>query len=173
MMSVSISQINQLGERLRKAESPSEGDLRLLNDYRLSFDQAYQAVVNRIRSLELQVTGRPAKTTYSIVQKLQRERTRLSRMQDIAGCRIVVEGVMAQEETILLLRREFPAAKVSDRRLNPSHGYRAVHLIVTIREKPVEIQIRTKLQHLWAEYSEKCADVVDPALKYGGGKVHD
>jgi len=25
------------------------------------------------------------------------------------------------------------------------------------------------LQHLWAEFSEKLADVIDPAVKYGGG----
>jgi hypothetical protein len=25
------------------------------------------------------------------------------------------------------------------------------------------------LQHLWAEFSEKLSDVVDPAIKYGGG----
>ncbi|MFL6712227.1 MAG: hypothetical protein ACJ8LN_04800, partial [Sulfurifustis sp.] len=25
------------------------------------------------------------------------------------------------------------------------------------------------LQHQWAELSEKCADLVDPAIKYGGG----
>jgi ppGpp synthetase/RelA/SpoT-type nucleotidyltranferase len=33
----------------------------------------------------------------------------------------------------------------------------------------VEIQVRTSLQHLWAELSEKVADVFDPLIKYGGG----
>jgi hypothetical protein len=33
----------------------------------------------------------------------------------------------------------------------------------------LEIQVRTALQHVWAELSEKLADVVDPAIKYGGG----
>ncbi len=32
----------------------------------------------------------------------------------------------------------------------------------------MKIQVRTTLQHLWAEFSEKMADVVDPAVKYGG-----
>ena len=29
--------------------------------------------------------------------------------------------------------------------------------------------MRTSLQHLWAEMSEKFSDVLDPAIKYGGG----
>lgn len=35
--------------------------------------------------------------------------------------------------------------------------------------KLVEVQIRTLLQHLWAELSEKVSDVVDKEIKYGGG----
>jgi hypothetical protein len=35
--------------------------------------------------------------------------------------------------------------------------------------KPIEIQVRTKLQQLWAELSEKAFDVIDPTIKYGGG----
>lgn len=56
-----------------------------------------------------------------------------------------------------------------DRREDPSHGYRAVHVIAEISGKPVEIQVRTSLQHLWAELSEKLSDHRDPAIKYGGG----
>ena len=33
----------------------------------------------------------------------------------------------------------------------------------------IEIQVRTSLQHLWAELSEKLSDVVDRSAKYGGG----
>ena len=36
----------------------------------------------------------------------------------------------------------------------------------------VEIQVRTLLQHLWANLSEKLADMVDPAVKYGGGPAN-
>jgi ppGpp synthetase/RelA/SpoT-type nucleotidyltranferase len=33
----------------------------------------------------------------------------------------------------------------------------------------IEIQIRTSLQHVWAELSEKFSDVINPSIKYGGG----
>ena len=59
---------------------------------------------------------------------------------------------------------------MADRRAIPSHGYRAVHVIVSIGGQLVEIQIRSRLQHLWAELSEKFSDIVDPAIKYGGGR---
>jgi ppGpp synthetase/RelA/SpoT-type nucleotidyltranferase len=41
-------------------------------------------------------------------------------------------------------------------------------LIVTIERKPVEIQIRTLYQHLWAELSETAADMHGTQVKYGG-----
>ncbi|MGH9963106.1 MAG: hypothetical protein ACREBC_39315, partial [Pyrinomonadaceae bacterium] len=44
-----------------------------------------------------------------------------------------------------------------------------VHIIVKTGGRHIEIQVRSKLQHLWAEYSEKLSDVVDPKVKYGGG----
>lgn len=59
---------------------------------------------------------------------------------------------------------------VVDRRREPSHGYRAVHIIVTVLEKPIEIQVRTEIQHFWAQLSEKLSDLLDPAIKYGGGE---
>ena len=35
--------------------------------------------------------------------------------------------------------------------------------------KLIEIQIRTILQHEWAELSERFSDKIDPSIKYGGG----
>jgi ppGpp synthetase/RelA/SpoT-type nucleotidyltranferase len=77
---------------------------------------------------------------------------------------------MEQERAISAIQKAFAAeCSVVDRRKNPSYGYRAVHVIVEVSKKPVEVQIRTSLQDLWAELSEKRADTVDPAIKYGGG----
>ena len=64
---------------------------------------------------------------------------------------------------------DFTITSVVDRREQPSHGYRAVHVLVQEAGKIVEIQVRTSLQQLWAELSEKASDVLDPAIKYGRG----
>lgn len=167
-MPVSKTQIDRLGDRL-KGGIHIESDLRLLDDYRRSFGEAYEAVVRTIRQRGEFPTGRLAKSTHSIVEKLRRESIRLSQMQDIAGCRVVVVNVVQQEQFVASLRTVFPGASVIDRRDNPSYGYRAVHIIAMISGKPVEIQVRTALQHLWAELSEKSSDVLDPTIKYGGG----
>jgi ppGpp synthetase/RelA/SpoT-type nucleotidyltranferase len=44
-----------------------------------------------------------------------------------------------------------------------------VHVVVRQGGTPVEIQVRTELQHRWAQLSEKLSDVIDPKVKYGGG----
>ena len=56
-----------------------------------------------------------------------------------------------------------------DRRATPTFGYRAIHLIVTEDGKPIEIQVRSYLQHLWAQYSEIISDFEGQEIKYGGG----
>ena len=166
---VSRTQIDRLGDRLKKGNI-TEDDLRLLDQYRRSFTEAYEIVVGDIRQkLGLEPTGRPAKSTTSISEKLRRESIRLTQIQDIAGCRLIVADIADQEFVIQSLSQLFEYVTVIDRRQQPSHGYRAVHVIVSCRGKVIEIQVRTALQHLWAELSEKYSDVEDPAIKYGGG----
>lgn len=167
---ISKTQIDRLGDRLREGDI-TEADLRLLDEYRRSFGEAYEFVVGSIRSeLALEPTGRPAKSTTSISEKLLRESIRLTQVQDIAGCRLVVPGIADQNEVVGFLTRLFENSTTVDRREQPSHGYRAVHIVVRQENKLVEIQIRTSLQHVWAELSEKLSDVIDPAIKYGGGR---
>lgn len=170
MKSLSKTQVDQLGNRLRKGDI-SENDLRLLDAYRESFAEAYEEVLGTIRSSTgIAPTGRPAKTRFAIIEKLRREKTmQLSRVQDIAGCRIVVSDIQRQDEVVEQLKHAFGKVKVTDRRRKPSHGYRAVHVIATARNKSVEIQVRTELQDLWAQQSEVLADRVDARIKYGGG----
>ncbi|NOT55896.1 MAG: hypothetical protein HOP18_14955 [Deltaproteobacteria bacterium] len=163
------NQIDRLGKRLKKGNI-SEADSRLLDQYRRSFSAAYGIIVRTIREqLGLEPTGR-AKTTMSIVEKLRRESSRLTQIQDIAGCRVIVLDIAHQEEVIQSLKSLFEGATVVDRRKLPSHGYRAVHVIVRSLDNMVEIQVRTALQDLWAELSEKLSDVMrDSTIKYGGG----
>ncbi|HZH32365.1 MAG TPA: hypothetical protein VEY11_16490 [Pyrinomonadaceae bacterium] len=163
------SQIDRLGDRLKKGNI-TEADLRLLDAYRRSFTPAYEIVVGTIRQdLALEPTGRPAKSTTSISDKLRRESMRLTQIQDVAGCRLTVTDIAEQDSVVQSLASLFEKTAIVDRRERPSHGYRAVHVIVNSLDKMIEIQVRTSLQHLWAELSEKLSDIVDPAIKYGGG----
>lgn len=169
MADFSKSQIDRLGERLKNAPI-FEQDLRLLDEYRRSFSGAYETVVDALRvDLDLNVTGRPAKSTTSIVAKLLRESIRLTQIQDIAGCRTVVSNVAEQDSVTANLMTVFPNATLVDRRARPSHGYRAIHVIPRISGKAVEIQVRTELQHQWAELSERLSDYLGTDLKYGSG----
>ena len=166
---LSKTQIDRLGDRLRKGNI-TDSDLRLLDVYRRSFNTAYGMVAGAIRSrLDLEPTGRPAKSTTSIAEKLRRESIRLSQIQDIAGCRLIVSDISEQDRVAGALVELFRDSSIVDRRQRPSHGYRAVHVIARVDNKGVEIQIRTSLQQLWAEASEKLSDLMDPAIKYGGG----
>lgn len=164
------NQIRRLGDRLRNGNA-DEADLRLLDLYRRSFTDAYEVVVGTIRKeLALEPTaGRPAKSTISIYNKLRRQRISLARIQDIAGCRLIVSDIADQERVVQALSGLFEHTTIVDRRQQPSHGYRAVHVIARCQDKMIEIQVRTSLQHLWAELSEKISDATDPAIKYGGG----
>lgn len=170
-MTVSKSQIDKLGERLKSGEI-TERDIEELEEYRRSFASAHDLVIATISDrLGLQPSGRRAKVTASIVDKLRRESIRLTQIQDIAGCRLVVDDVARQDRVVESLQRLFADSVTVDRRGSPSHGYRAVHIIIRVERKPVEVQVRTQLQHEWAELSEKLSDAVDPDIKYGGGPI--
>jgi putative GTP pyrophosphokinase len=166
---LSRAAIDQLGDRLRGGVS--EEDLRLLDRYRRSFRPDYEQVVDAVRAATgAEVSGRPAKSTTAIVDKLGRSSMRLSQMQDIAGCRTIVADTVEQDKLVGVIKGLF-VCQVSDRRVRPSHGYRAVHVIARPNRVPIEIQVRTRLQHLWAELSEKFADRFGIEVKYGGGNT--
>ena len=171
MTRTSRSQVDRLGERLRHGDV-EERDLLDLDEFRRSFSASYDHVIGVVTQVTgVAPSGRPAKSTTAIIDKLRRESIRLSQIQDIAGCRLIVPNTREQDALVEKLRAAFERVAVVDRRAKPSHGYRAVHVIVEDAERPVEIQIRTSLQHLWAEFSEKLSDMLDPSIKYGGGQT--
>src|SRR5438045_883680 len=57
--------------------------------------------------------------------------------------------------------------RVDDRRRHPSYSYRAVHVIVSIDDHLVEIQVRTPLQDLWAQAMERLGDRLGRAIRHG------
>lgn len=166
---MSAKQIDKLGERLRLGPVTMD-DLRLLDEFRRSHAQASSEVVRVLRQeFQLDPTAREAKSSRAILAKLRRSTTPLSTMQDIAGCRVVLNSRQAQRWHAEELLERFPQAKLRDRIKHPSFGYRALHLIVKLDGRRVEIQLRTVLQHLWAQLCEHLADKVGVGLKYGQG----
>jgi len=127
----------------------------------------YQAeldsVEERLRDLGFPATTR-VKTTGTLIDKLRRTNLSLSSIQDFAGARIVIDGTRYdQDQAVTRIMDAFQdcprAPQTIDRRERPSHGYRAVHVIVYAETVPVEIQVRTKLQDSWAQISEKLGDI--------------
>jgi len=167
---VTRSQIDKIGENLRKTHPPDEGLLFKLQEFRATYDSTLAEVHTLVAStLAIEPTSR-IKTVNTIVEKLVRSKTRLSSMQDIAGVRIVLDeqaDLKSQDGAVERLREAFGSTKVDDLRKEPRHGYRAVHVIVRVNGFPVEVQVRTKLQDLWAQGMEKLADRVGRGIRYG------
>lgn len=168
---ISRSQLDRLGDRLA-SDQPSEEDYALLGDVLSAYDVALAAIQTRLEQLGLTVTGR-LKTTGTLIEKLRREHSmKLKGIQDVAGCRIIQEGTRRdQDETVAAVVADFVDAdkppRVRDRRPEPSSGYRAVHVIVYGGTIPVEIQVRTELQDLWAQAFERLADSWGRGIRYG------
>ncbi len=166
--SLTVSQLNRLGERLRVANELTEDDLKELETVRRDYEPA-MANVRAILSEEL---GLPStsrlKTTSAIVDKLRREKTRLSKMQDIAGVRLVHDGGLGdQDAAVARIVDRFPRSGVDDRRGDPRNGYRAVHIIAEVDDCPVEIQVRTRLQDVWAQRIEALESELGRGIRYG------
>ena len=168
-MTLSKTQVDKLGDRLRRCEVPSDDDLRLLSDFREQRRAAMDAVGAGLAEIVGLVPARRLKTINSIVDKLRREKSRLSTVQDIAGLRIVRDLSRTEQDALVeQIAARFPDSKVVDRRAQPSHGYRAVHVIVSLDRHLAEVQIRTELQHRWAMLVERLADAWGQQIKYGG-----
>lgn len=170
-MNLTRGAIDRLGERLRQSALLTEDDLAALQALRRQYFEVLSRAEHDVRAIagSYPVSSR-LKTVQTIVEKLRREeKMRLSRMQDIAGIRVVAPmTVRAQDDLAERVRGAFPNGRIVDRRERPSHGYRALHIYVAVDGVPVEIQIRTALQDRWAQIVERLADRWGRDLRYGG-----
>lgn len=168
---VTKAELNRLGDRLRDSQAPSSSDLELLAVVLAAYRENLEQAETHLRSLGYAPTTR-VKTTPTTTDKLRRTHgMELARMQDLAGARIVVDDITAQDEAaekISVLYQQLGCrCRLIDRRADPRYGYRAVHLIVHIDQMPLEIQIRTQMQDTWANIVERLADRWGRGIRYG------
>ena len=169
---ISRSALDRLGERLAASDEISDEDYDLLLAVLTAYQAALAETQERLVALGYSPTTR-TKTTGVLIDKLRREQgMKLKGVQDIAGARIVEDcGRAEQDEIVRRIVAEFADAarppKVKDRRAEPSAGYRAVHVVVTVQDVPVEIQVRTWRQDQWAQIVETLGDKWGRGLRYG------
>jgi ppGpp synthetase/RelA/SpoT-type nucleotidyltranferase len=163
----SKSQVDRLGERLREQPWPDDESLRHLQEIRAEFELPMARAAEILRGLGFSPTSR-LKTVTTLIEKLKREKTRLSSIHDLAGLRVVDgDDPSDQDSTVVRIAAAFKSVTVIDRRLKPSHGYRAVHVIASVEDRHVEIQVRTRLQDLWAQAFERLGDRLGRGIRYG------
>lgn len=164
----SKTQIRKLGERLRGG-SPTADDLEMLRTFVASHAQSLDVVQAVLVTEYAQNPTNRMKTVTTIMDKLRRAPTmHLSSMQDIGGVRITDDWWLTmQTELANQLANRFPGSRTIDRRADPRHGYRAVHIVVPHGGVSIEIQLRTYLQHRWAMTNEGLARRLGRGIQYG------
>ncbi len=118
----------------------------------------------------------------SIRKKLRRSSITLDSIQDLAGIRAILPDMDAVASVVAKYQAGYGQStirRVDDYITSPkSGGYRSIHLIRSFaggghgenyRGQRVEIQIRTRLQHVWATAVEAVGAVRGEDLKAGEG----
>jgi ppGpp synthetase/RelA/SpoT-type nucleotidyltranferase len=162
---ISGSQLKKLTRRPRDGTETPE-DIHAYADFRLYYRQVLERAYVEVTQLCSEtehaepITPR-VKTLKTTMEKLHRqpELRSLAQIRDLAGLRAVVHGTRAdQDDVVARIAARLPdnnqPPKIIDRRLDPRSGYRAVHLEIRREGIRLEVQVRTALQHRWAELFE-------------------
>lgn len=112
-----------------------------------------------------------------IVRKLNRLSVRLTQLQDIGGCRIIVHRNSDVNKILKYLidsvgkQNVFTIYRTTDYRAKgrDDTGYRAVHVILKRSGVFLELQIRSRIQHYWAESIERTSVIYGYHLKESEG----
>ena len=118
------------------------------------------------------IVGQRLKRMDTIRDKLDREPgMSLSRMHDVAGCRAVLPDQGAVDAVLIELRRQRRwdlLSRTWDYVADPKpDGYRAKHVVRRKDGVRIEIQLRTEVQHVWAELVERLDRNYGTRLKAG------
>lgn len=185
----SKNQVRRSGERLRDGTATEEDDL-VLENWRAAHGRVinvFQANLRkRSRGSKFPV-GQRLKRRPTIIDKLSREpEMSLARMNDIAGCRVILPRLKTLYEfrdELLGARWRHKLTHKPDRYdyvISPKPtGYRGIHLVYAFAPRGsgaapwsglrIEIQLRTKAQHVWATGVETGDLLTHGRAKFGEG----
>lgn len=178
------SQLRRAGSVIRKHQRGEAGAEEFLNA--LALVRAYRAeFANPLKKLNSGLRGITTRAGIAadVTQRLKREPTiieklaeretglDLSRMQDIGGCRVVVEDIHDLRTTQSEIHRlwQVEITMVRDYVASPRRsGYRAVHIVLLRKGLPLEVQLRTTWMHDWAELVENISGELGINFKQDG-----
>jgi ppGpp synthetase/RelA/SpoT-type nucleotidyltranferase len=183
--------VRRAGDYLSQKQAQFEMDkflesYEVLSNWRSSHAYPMQSMLGYFRKKAFEVDSKSIivqrlKRTPSILEKLRREGgMKLDRMEDIAGCRIIVankanvysvRNKIVSGRTRNTLRRERDYIKFPK-----ESGYRGLHLVYQYKGQKdqysghcVELQIRSNVQHSWATAVEVVGTFTGQALKASQG----
>lgn len=191
------NELNKAGRILKDANSLEEdmvkateilNSWRAIHSYPLHIFQMTLKNVSKKCDKDALVAQRLKRAT-SIVNKLNRKyegrnpTMQLSQMQDIAGCRAIVKNVEIAKK---IYNNYYLKGNLKHRRVGKKNyvdspkkdGYRSFHVIYEYKSDKrktdynglrVEVQIRSKLQHLWATAVETVDFFTRQAIKFNEG----
>jgi hypothetical protein len=171
--------------------------LEVINNWRAGHGFPLQCMkmtlLNRAKKIDQNATvAQRLKRLSSIDAKLRQhqEWMKLTQMQDIGGCRAIVENIRRVKWLVKAYKRGMAKNPTNRHALHKENdyirqpkpdGYRSYHLVYRYRstaekhksynDLKIEIQLRTRLQHAWATAVETVATFSGHPLKSGGGPI--
>ncbi|WP_371151427.1 RelA/SpoT domain-containing protein [Buchananella felis] len=166
----------QSGVSLEQVKESSQ--MQVITNYRNCFTEPMRRVTDGLvtllseHGLAGQVSSR-LKRAETIIDKISnRERgLDLSRMQDIGGCRVVLDSLpqVRTLEQAVLSHWASRVLRTNDYYKEPRpSGYRSIHIVVQEQGRPIEIQLRSPLAHSFAQMVEALSQQFGTNYKQDG-----
>lgn len=195
----SKGEINRAGDILingKNSEEEKNKALEILENWRAIHSYPMHVFKKRLKEKSQHLdnaalTAQRLKRIPAILFKLKRKyegrnpTMKLSQMQDIGGCRAVLSNVSLARKLYqdYYIKGDLKHKKVGEKDYiaNPKKdGYRSIHLIYAYKSDKnkkefngllIEVQIRSKLQHIWATAIETVDFFTRQAIKSNEGQT--